>query len=277
MEIDRRALFASLGGAAAVSLMSSEAKAEALEAAQSDALNQAIGQTAPAADPASEFPTVAELEAQIETRHYRRGAGSLFYARAGETMTRLPAMPEAPTFMDFWRLRWSFQANHCLQSANLAQQNGMDEEVVFACLTHDLVHSLMRAHHGHWAGQLFGPYVSERVAFAIRHHAALRHYADEAFGYAYPDLYKRIFGEDFVPPAYLRAEYEEVRGHRWYDAPRLITVNDLYAFDPNVRVDIAQFEDVIGRQFRQPAEGLGADGSPVAHMWRTIAEPDAPL
>ncbi len=75
----------------------------------------------------------------------------------------------------------------------------------------------------------------------------------------------------------MQAEYEHVRAHRWYDAPRLITVNDLYAFDPDAQVDLDPFIDIIGRQFRQPAEGLGYDGGPVAHMWRTIADPDAPL
>jgi hypothetical protein len=35
--------------------------------------------------------------------------------------------------------------------------------------------------------------------------------------------------------------------------------------------------DVIGRHFRQPREGLGNDNSPNAHMWRTLANPDAPL
>ena len=42
-------------------------------------------------------------------------------------------------------------------------------------------------------------------------------------------------------------------------------------------VDIDPFVDLIGRHFKQPKEGLGNDGSPVAHMWRTIANPDAPL
>ncbi len=35
-----------------------------------------------------------------------------------------------------------------------------------------------------------------------------------------------------------------------------------------------RIEDVIGRNFRQPAEGLGFDGSPVAHMWRTMIWPN---
>jgi hypothetical protein len=42
-------------------------------------------------------------------------------------------------------------------------------------------------------------------------------------------------------------------------------------------VTIDPFVDLIGRRFKQPIEGLGNDGSPVAHMWRTLAAPDAPL
>jgi hypothetical protein len=59
--------------------------------------------------------------------------------------------------------------------------------------------------------------------------------------------------------------------------PRLVTVNDLYAFDPKAVVTIDPFTDIIGRQFKQPKEGLGYDNSPSAHMWRTIAHPDSPL
>ena len=57
-------------------------------------------------------------------------------------------------------------------------------------------------------------------------------------------------------------------------ASRLITINDIYSFDPDTVVDFSEFEDVIGRNFRQPAEGLGFDGSPVAHMWRTMIWPN---
>jgi hypothetical protein len=55
---------------------------------------------------------------------------------------------------------------------------------------------------------------------------------------------------------------------------RLITINDIYSFDPDVAVDFDEFEDVVGRNFRQPHEGLGFDGSPVAHMWRTMIWPN---
>jgi hypothetical protein len=58
---------------------------------------------------------------------------------------------------------------------------------------------------------------------------------------------------------------------------RMITVHDLYAFDPDVKVSLDPFVDLIGRRFRQPREGLGFDGSPVAHMWRSLIYPDNPL
>ena len=48
---------------------------------------------------------------------------------------------------------------------------------------------------------------------------------------------------------------------------RLVTLNDQYAFDPDAReVKVEEFTDIIGRQFRQPREGIGFDGNPVAHM-----------
>ncbi len=62
MEVDRRAFIASLGGVAAVNLMDHEAKAEALEHYMEDKLDEMV-----AAQQAEKFPTVAEIEAQIET------------------------------------------------------------------------------------------------------------------------------------------------------------------------------------------------------------------
>ena len=72
MQIDRRLFIASLGGVGAVRLMSHEAKAEALEAYMIQQLNPAGSQAAP-----RKFPTTADIEAQIETRFYRRGVGNL--------------------------------------------------------------------------------------------------------------------------------------------------------------------------------------------------------
>ena len=74
MDIDRRAFIASLGGTTAVSLLSDEAKADALEEYMSARLNEAAA--AQAAPAPAQFPSMAEIEAQIETRPTRRGVGS---------------------------------------------------------------------------------------------------------------------------------------------------------------------------------------------------------
>jgi hypothetical protein len=71
--------------------------------------------------------------------------------------------------------------------------------------------------------------------------------------------------------------YRTARKHKWYGESRMVTVNDLYAFEPNVKPTLDQFTDIIGRHFRQPKEGLGFDNTPVAHMWRSIGTPDHPL
>lgn len=268
--LDRRAFLASLGGAGAVAGMSPAARADALE----DFLASTL---ATAAAASTTLPTVAELRAQIPTRSYRRGSGNGMVNKDGGNVALLPPLPAKPTLADFIRLRLQTNSEHCLQSARLARMKNMDEDIVFACLVHDLVLTVMRAEHGFWGAQMFEPYVSEKVTFAIRHHATLRFFPDKDTGYEYPELYRSMYGTDYVPPPHQQEEYQWVRRHRWYMASRLITVNDLYSFEPGVKVSVDDFEDVIGRHFRQPKQGLGFDGSPVAHIWRTAADPDAPL
>ena len=68
--------------------------------------------------------------------------------------------------------------------------------------------------------------------------------------------------------------YEYAKAHKWYMAARQVTMNDLYAFDPDSNPRIEEFEDIIAAEFHQPAEGLGFDQSPVAHMWRTMIWPN---
>jgi len=186
---------------------------------------------------------------------------------------RLPKMPARPTLFDFFKYRFG-PANHMLQSARLAMKNGVEEKVVLACLLHDIaITGFIRADHGYWAAQLLEPYVEEEVSWAIRHHQALRFFADDSVGYQYPELYVTLFGADYRPEPYIQEAYRYARGHKWYMTSRLITVNDLYSFDPNVQVTLEEFTDVVGRLFKQPKEGLGFDGSPSAHMWRTIIWP----
>ena len=155
-EIDRRAFIASLGGAAAVALMDHEARAEALEEHTENTLDALVAQNQGGAQT---FPTVAEIEEQNLTRTTRRGVGNLFVAREQRDHPRgCEKMPEKPTLVDFFKLRFA-PANHVLQSATRAMKTGMTEEVILACLLHDVVQALVKTDHGWWGAQLFEPYV----------------------------------------------------------------------------------------------------------------------
>jgi hypothetical protein len=186
---------------------------------------------------------------------------------------RLPRMPERPTLFDFFKYRFG-PANHLMQSARLALKNSAGEKVVMACLVHDIaIAGFIRGDHGYWGAQLVEPYVDEEVSWAIRYHQALRFFPDASVGYDYPAMYVKLFGADYQPDAYIQRDYRYARDHKWYMTSRMICVNDLYAFDPSVQVQLEEFTDIVGRNFRQPKEGLGFDASPSAHMWRTIMWP----
>ena len=177
MEIDKKAFLDSLGGPEAANRMDSEARADALESHMMAKLNEAKsvhGGAAPG-DP-KKYPSVAEVEAQIETRKYREGVGFMYVPRDGENVKRLTPMPANATLYDFFKLRFMDTSNHVLQSAGLAMRNGMSEEIILACLLHDVVQEIIRTDHGWWGAQLFEPYVPEKVSFAIRYHQTLRYY-----------------------------------------------------------------------------------------------------
>ena len=193
----------------------------------------------------------------------------------GDNPERTP-MPDKPTLLDFFRYRFGkITYNHLLQSAKLALDAGHSETVVMACLLHDISNgALIRTDHGYWSAQLVRPYVSEEVAWAVEKHQALRFLPDESVGYGYPQAYVNYFGADYVPPPHIQREAEAARQHRWYMTCRILTLNDVYSFQDDVTIAPELFEDIIGRNFKQPEEGLGFDGSPSAHMWRTMIWPD---
>ena len=244
----------------------------------------------------SNAPTLSERADELEHRQMEElgerivGKSLLYHLADGERTLgerafgglmlmgedpRLPPLPEKPTLIDFFRCRFAVAPQaHLLQSANLAQKNGLSDKMVLACLLHDIaVAGFIRTDHGYWGAQLVEPYVDEEVSWAIRAHQALRFFPDESVGYEYPENYRTLFGDDYRPEPYVVAAYEEARRHKWYMSARIICVNDLYSFDPNVHVELEQFEDVIGREFRQPPEGLGNDNTPASHMWRTLRWP----
>jgi hypothetical protein len=266
MQIDRDVFFSTLGGEEKALTLSDEQRADALDHYLIEQMN------------APDFPPLVSTDRRaLEPATIRRGTGGIF-GDGQRPIVDLAPMPERPTLLDFYRLR-SFlpTTRHLLQSAGDARKHGAPEEQILACLLHDLGQALMRADHGWWCAQMVEPYVSERVAFAIRYHQALRFFPDESVGYLYPELYVQLFGRDYVPEPYIFQAAEYARKHRWYMDARMVTVHDLYAFDPDATVSLDPFIEIIERNFRQPEEGLGFDNTPVAHMWRTLIFPDHPL
>jgi hypothetical protein len=266
MQIDKDTFFSTLGGEAAAQQLSAEQQAEAIDVYLISQLNGPEY-----LDRVNAYRASADSPPRL-----RRGTGGIF--GDGHLPPELAPMPERPTLLDFYRLRSSLpHVRHLLQSAEDARTSGAGEEEIMACLLHDFGQTLMKVDHGWWCAQLVEPYVSEKVAFAIRYHQALRFFPDESVSYTYPDLYVRIFGKDYVPEPYIFEAYEYAKHHPLYMAARMVTVHDLYAFDPDATVSLDPFVDIIGRNFHEPKEGLGFDNSPVAHMWRSIIFPDHPL
>ena len=65
---------------------------------------------------------------------------------------RLPPMPEKPTLIDFFKYRFG-PAAHLLQSAKHAVNAGLPENMVLACLLHDIsTIGFIRGDHGYWGG-----------------------------------------------------------------------------------------------------------------------------
>ena len=150
----------------------------------------------------------------------------------------------------------------CCKARGWPSSPAIPEKIVLACLLHDIaIMGFIRCDHGYWGAEMVAPYVDEEISWAIRAHQVLRFFPDPAYGYEYPAQYIRLFGEGYRPEPYIYRAYEKMRQHKWYMTARLITVNDIYSFDPNVKPVLEDFTDIIGRNFRQPEEGLGFDDS----------------
>ena len=124
------------------------------------------------------------------------------------------------------------------------------------------------------ARRLLEPYVGEEVSWADPH-ASSRCASSpiEKYGYAYPDLYVKFFGADYKPEPYIvSAPTRRARNTSGTRPSRLITVNDIYSFDPDMPVT-STIRRHRRAQLQQPKEGLGFDNSPSSHMWRTLMWP----
>lgn len=266
--MDRRKFLSFVGGAGALAAMDANQKADALEMALEKELEEAkLGRVSKS----------AICRAYGVDNSWERGPRIPGQYRHMGHDPRLPKMSDKPTLLEFFDKRIG-HSSHLLQSARLAKLNDLPEKTILACLLHDIsVISYIAGDHGYYGAQLVAPYVDEEVSWAIKYHQSLRFIPDEDVGYSYPQAYIRMFGEDYKPEPYIFKDGEYARNHKWYMTARQICINDIYSFDPNVEVELEEFHDIIGRNWRDPEDGLGYDNSPCAHMWRSMIFPNNSL
>lgn len=104
---------------------------------------------------------------------------------------------------------------HSLQTATRALRDGADEQLVVCALLHDVGDLHAPDNHGAFAAAILEPYVSERIAWIVRHHGIFQGYH-----------YFHHQGRD-------RNERERYRGHPWFDDCAAFCERwDQVSFDP---------------------------------------------
>ena len=126
---------------------------------------------------------------------------------------------------------------HSLQSATRAYKNKESEEMVVACLLHDIGDELAPLNHSEYAATVLKPYVSERTHWIIEKHGEFQmyYYAHHLDG----DRFKR----------------EKYKDHKYYQATiDFCEKYDQCSFDPNYKpMSLKDFEPMVRNIFsRKP-------------------------
>ncbi len=170
--------------------------------------------------------------------------------------------------MDFFKYRFG-PAAHLLQSAKHAVNAGLPDNMVLACLLHDISTISHRpAIHGYWGAQLVEPYVDmKKLPGPSAPTRCCASTLTSRWATNIHQSYIKTFGA-ITGRIHISMSYKRMRNHKWYMSGRMITVRNIYSFDPDAKVELEEFTDVIGRNFRQPERGLGFDDS----RWRICGE-----
>jgi predicted HD phosphohydrolase len=125
---------------------------------------------------------------------------------------------------------------HCLQTATRAEEDGADEEMIFAALLHDIGDVLAPANHSQYAATIIRPYVREEVTWVIEHHGLFQMY-----------YYAHHLGGD-------RDARDAYRHHKWFGACEHFCEHwDQAAFDPDYPTrPLEHFEPLVRRIFLRP-------------------------
>lgn len=126
---------------------------------------------------------------------------------------------------------------HSLQTATRAENDGADEELVFAALLHDIGDMLAPENHSQFAASVIRPYVREEVSWIVEHHGVFQMY-----------YYAHHVGGD-------RNAREAYRDHPWFEACAHFCERwDQASFDPDYpTLPLEHFEPLVRRIFaRKP-------------------------
>lgn len=129
---------------------------------------------------------------------------------------------------------------HCLQTATLAEQDGMDEEYIVCALLHDIGDTLGSYNHADVAAVILQPFVSEKNHWMVKHHGILQGY-----------YFFHYIGLD-------RNARDAYKDNEFYQH----TVDfcfkyDQKAFDPEFKsLPLQHFEPMVRRIFSAPKKSL---------------------
>ena len=126
---------------------------------------------------------------------------------------------------------------HSLQSATRAFRNNESEEMVVACLLHDIGDELAPLNHSEYAASVLKPYVSEKTHWIIEKHGEFQMY-----------YYAHHLGGD-------RNKRDKYKNHKYYqDTVNFCEKYDQNSFDPNYKsLPLEFFRPIVKKIFsRKP-------------------------
>ena len=157
----------------------------------------------------------------------------------GETADRiLNFLSRMTTTLEGYKIT---RLEHSLQSATRAFKNNESEEMVVACLLHDIGDELAPLNHSEYAASVLKPYVSEKTHWIIEKHGEFQMY-----------YYAHHLGAD-------RLKREKYKDHKYYqDTINFCEKYDQCSFDPEYKsMSLEEFAPMVKRIFaRKPYSSL---------------------
>ena len=135
---------------------------------------------------------------------------------------------------------YGFRVNnyrHCLQSATRAYNNGENEEMIVACLLHDIGDELAPMNHSEYAAAIIKPYVSKKTHWIIEKHGEFQMF-----------YYAHHLGGD-------KNKRDKYKDHKYYqDTIDFCEKYDQNSFDPEFKsLPLEFFKPIVKKIFsRKP-------------------------